>query len=615
MSAELAKVSHYFEHNELYAALNPFDRSRAMSAVYSTHIKARTQIYDCGETGDRFYYLVEGEVVLTQGKKTHVVKPGQYFGSEIGLGVETHTHKAVAKKNSLVMVVRQKYFQKLIKQNPEALPILARETLSLDLPKAIHLKHHVSKHQEIKTLFTIFSEHYGWFILAVMAPLLYYVMTQLSNQTEIQFFGTAVGITALMWVLNLMPEFVPALFVAIAFLALNIAPVKTVLGTLSSPTFMMMIADFGIGFAVIKSGLLYRFLLRFLEMIHKKYYTCTLGLFSYGALLSLFVPSVNTRCEIMGNLTSELKDIFRLKSADKENGYLATSIFSGTTLFATSIMNSSLSNFIVMILLPPQEQARISWGNWFLFMLVATTITFVGYVVCSYFFFRFKRPINIDISLLKIKRKTLGALTKNEKWVMLGLMVVSLGMATYSYHGVHPAWLSMTVFFSLMVLGVFSDDDFERGINWSYIIYVGASSGIAATFRYLGLDSVISDYFFHLAGSSFYNDYYFIIFMMLITITLRLFLPIAPTAVLVASIFIPIAHSYNNSGWVTCVVMLICSDIFFFPQQSRAYEFFRESAETRSHESSILKFNFLMSIVRIVSILGSIPYWFHLGLL
>jgi CRP/FNR family transcriptional regulator, cyclic AMP receptor protein len=76
-------------------------------------------IFEAGQTGDKLYVVVEGEVELSHnGRTLEVVGPGSIFGEMALIDSKARSATATAKTESKLASVDQKRFTFLIQQTP-----------------------------------------------------------------------------------------------------------------------------------------------------------------------------------------------------------------------------------------------------------------------------------------------------------------------------------------------------------------------------------------------------------------------------------------------------------------------------------------------------------------
>jgi CRP-like cAMP-binding protein len=78
-------------------------------------------IFDPGDPGDALYVVLDGEVSITQPDGTEVayLQPGQFFGEMSLLTNAVHSKKAVAVRESEILVVAKEAFTDLLEANPK----------------------------------------------------------------------------------------------------------------------------------------------------------------------------------------------------------------------------------------------------------------------------------------------------------------------------------------------------------------------------------------------------------------------------------------------------------------------------------------------------------------
>lgn len=86
----------------------------------------------------------------------------------------------------------------------------------------------------------------GWACVFVVPPLIY--LTALGSRLSVaaSIFAAFLGATVLLWVFNLVDEFVPPLVALVATLFIGLAPPEVALAGFSSPSLLLLIGVFAL---------------------------------------------------------------------------------------------------------------------------------------------------------------------------------------------------------------------------------------------------------------------------------------------------------------------------------------------------------------------------------
>ena len=102
---------------------------------------------------------------------------------------------------------------------------------------------------------------------------------------------------------------------------------------------------------------------------------------------------------------------------------------------------------------------------------------------------------------------------------------------------------------------------------------------------------------------------------LLVTLLLRLVLPITAGMVVAAVVLIPIGQAQFINPWVVVFLTAMFSDIWFMPYQSSQYLQVMGSGLDRYYQhTDFLRYNHWMNLSRLLAAYLSIPYWQWLGL-
>ncbi|MBY0281751.1 MAG: anion permease [Alphaproteobacteria bacterium] len=462
-----------------------------------------------------------------------------------------------------------------------------------------------------------FIEGAGW-LLSILVPIaLYFVLISFSLNSEVVIFLSILSSAIVMWIFRIVPEYLPGIFVIVACASLGLVPSNIILSGFSSETFMMVFSVLCMTILIARSGLISRFILILLRALPQKEGYFNSVFFISFSLLTPLIPSIVSRTQLVAHSLTNFINILKLETKNEHITKLTANAFFGTSLFSSIFLSASLMNFVILALLPLQEQQRFQLVGWFQASLAAAIVMIVAYMVIFAIFFRGKETIKIPKQLIIEQLERLGPVSKDE-WISLATVAAFfIGMMTFPYHKISPTWIAFGLAYILLSFNVLNREDIQTRVDWSFLMFMASVVGIASIATYFDLSGTIStklQSFIYLVGTS---QEALIGFLTISTIFVRFFLPIGATVALLIPIFISLAGLYGISCWSACFVSLMMVDMWFFPYQCIFYTEMRESfsgQELPFQEKKFLIFNAVVNIVRILAIFASFYYWQWLGL-
>jgi di/tricarboxylate transporter len=280
-------------------------------------------------------------------------------------------------------------------------------------------------------------------------------------------------------------------------------------------------------------------------------------------------------------------------------------------------LTSKSVNLAVFSMFPQQIQDQFQWLSW-LFAATATgAVMFILFFIASAFFYRNQEPTRISGEQINQQLALLGKLKLREWAALSGIVIFILGIITYSLHKIQPPWLGMAILYWLLLFGFLHKQEFKEQIDWPFLFYLASIVGIIAILNSVGLDKLIAKQLIPVGEYMRTNFELFILILSVIILLVRLVMPINATIVLLAAIFIPLSDVAGVNAWVIAFIILVLGEIWIFPYQCSYYLQFQEATGKYGiyDEKSFLRFNMLLSIIKLVALYASIPYWKMLSIL
>ncbi len=596
-------------------AIHPTHRSEIVSGSERVDVAKDSLIFTEDAKGYFVYFIANGEVVLSNDKGHVIKKAGESFGEEVFLGADHYVSTAKALKDTTIYMVPK---SSLIPGSPQENKVpaglfgsfLRQYTLLPVLSK---------KTTEQKPVFaSSWSDIFGW-LFTIMIPLVIYFMLEGSNiKPESQIFLSSLGCSISMWMFRLFPEFIPGLFLLMATLMFGVAPTSVVLSGLSSETFLLIMSVFVISLLITTSGLTHRFAFYFTNMVSKSMLGLNIVIFLIGTILTPMVPSIVSRCVLVTPLVSKMVHNLNISNKSFLSVQFAASAFFGCSIFANVILSSSLMNFVILGLLPVQEQDQFQWFGWLKAAGVYGIAVAIGYFSFMFVTMLMSKKKEVRHSIFKEQLQALGGWRREEITGIIGITVLTIGLLTNSIHKIHPSIVTMFVMFCIFGFGFISKNQFQKEVDWPFLIFMASAVSITATIKYLGMDIWLSQYLKILTSAS-NSATMFLTYICVITLITRVFLPIAPSIVLLSTTFIPLASNEGVNPWLVTFIILVAADMWFIPYQNSFYIIFEEVGLLNNQlfydRKKFIFFNLFVGLIKLGAFYISIPYWKTLGLM
>ena len=450
----------------------------------------------------------------------------------------------------------------------------------------------------------------GWIAAIVLPAGIYFGCVSGGFTTQSALFAAILGMVVVMWLFAIVDEFIPPIIAIVATLFVGLAPPTVALGGFASPSLMTMIGVFALASTIASSGLSYRVMLWVLARLPDRPFWQQTSILLGGMALSPIVPSGNSRLSILLPLYRDMADGLRLPPRSTALTALMAATLSGALLFSPMMATSKPSSIATLNLLSVQAQHEFSG----LFWLVAAGVAMVGLVGFHFLFMRWllpaENPNPLPKERIREQLQLLGPLGFAE-WLALGSFVAFLaGTATVSLHHVQPSWIAGCVLVTLLVCGSLGKMDFRKQLDWPMVFFLLGIDGLVRIMSYLKVDALIAKVVSGHLGFIDGRIELFVLAALVITVALRIGLPIAASALISAVILIPVAEANHINPWICIFLAALFSDIWFFPYQSSVWMQAASKGQTEVIDRvQFTRYNQCMNAARVAVAFLSIPYW------
>ncbi|MES2944362.1 MAG: SLC13 family permease, partial [Pseudomonadota bacterium] len=609
-SGELVDKATRLQQDALFADVSGNQLARLLGTLQSVEFAAGEQIY-ARESPAKFLYLIEsGELYLTTPEGREIVLAGRRCGEEAASDVAAYLCSATASTAVTAIRIPRDALAELAAGAP-ALRSQALLALMAYVGGEQFHKPAAVKKKPAKAL--SLSEKIGWLGVIIVPPAIYFLGSMAGLAVEAALFLAILSATVLMWLFGLADEFVPPLVAIAAVLIVGLVPYEVALAGFSSRTLTTLLGVYALAAVMSASGLSYRFMLWLLIRLPDTPFWHQTALLLSGYILSPIMPSGNARLSLVLPFYRDMIDGLDLPAQSKAATALMAATFSGAMLFSPMLLTSKSSNLTVFGMLPTQLQDEFQGLFWFVAAGVAAlTVTLVHLLVSRLCFGHDTTVARLALPKARLERQLalLGPVSNPEKAALTGFLFFLIGAGTAGVHQISPAWIAAFLLVGLLLMGLVSKKDFQQKIDWPMIFFLLSLDGLSRAISYLGLDTALA----RSAGNVF--DFVggevllFIPVALVVTLLLRLVLPITAGMVVAAVILIPIAQAQFIHPWVVVFLTAMFSDIWFMPYQSSQYlQVMGRGLDRYYSHGDFLRYNHWMNLSRLAAAYLSIPYW------
>ncbi|BAO28065.1 cyclic nucleotide-binding protein [Sulfuritalea hydrogenivorans sk43H] len=578
-------------------------------------------LYHAGDQAQALYLVLSGDLSLTPPGGATQAAPDGRAGEEASGEFDTHLTTAGTLDGATLLVLPRAPLRAFLSAQPLLLAnltqsltrILAGGSLASDAAASPGPAKAVARKRKAVGAGTVI----GWLATLLAPALVLYMAPQWNLAPHAGHFLAIFSATVMMWVFNLVDEYVPGVFAVLTTLAMGLVPIPVMLSGLASDGFLLAMSVLGLATVIVASGLSYRLLLLLLLKLPNTPFWHNCGLLLTGFMLTPLVPSINGRVALLTPFYRDMLETLRLDFKSPSANRLAVSTFVGAGLLSAVFLSSKSVNFVVFGLLSDQAQDQFQWLEWLKASAGAAAALLLTYFLASALYFRKLPPAALSKPQVAAQLSLLGRM-KDREWAAFGgVLLFMLGVATTSVHAIQPPWLGLAILYGLLLFGSLTKEEFREKIDWPFLLYLAGIVGLTAALNHLGLTRLLAEKLPELGDIMRGSFPLFVLLLAGLIFVIRLAVPISATIVILATLFMPVAEAHGVNPWVVGFVILVLGEMWFFPYQCSYYQQFQQLTRHCEFydEKSFLRFNWLSNGLKLASVYASIPWWKMLGLL
>ena len=425
-----------------------------------------------------------------------------------------------------------------------------------------------------------------------------------------------ISTTLIFWVFRALPDYGVALLFAMLVILTRLESPQTVMGGFASTTWFMTLGVLGLGAAITGSGLFYRLSLHLVRMFPLSYYWQIIATGVMGVVVMALIPQQTARTVITSQMLVNLSESLGYKTPSKASTGLFVASFLGLGQLGFLFLTGSTTSLIAWGLLPPDVRAQFTWGYWFVAALPPTLAVIVVILICTILLYRPESQAKISYTMVQTQLDILGRLSHKE-WISFAVLALTvIGWLTASYHGIDGAWVAIIAFAILINTGILDWGMLRKGIDWELLIYMGVTLSIPTLLRQAKIDLWLVDVISPVILPFMDNPAWFFIAIALVTYALKLVFTSFLAVVTLCVALLPLSVDVGMSPWIIAMIILIASEVWFFPYQVDWHMLAYSTTEGKGFSYPLMcRINFFYALAYLIALVAAIPYWRYLGLI
>lgn len=448
----------------------------------------------------------------------------------------------------------------------------------------------------------------GW-ILAMLLPLaIYWLARGYALSISQSYYLMSFGACLVLMTFNLVPHYAAVLGAVLTCLSLDVVPVDIGLSGFASGGFLMALSVFGLGSVLSRSGLATRLIALILRYCPHTRGWQNLAILLAGVLLTICVPSPQTRVALLAPLVKHATGEFGYPEHGREATQMMASMFVGCSIFSPIFLTGQTLNVILYEMLPQQISNQVQWGEWLRVSAAWGVLCVLGYVLVTSWWFRHGRQPLVPTSRPRAQLEPAGPMTSAEWVALFGVILFVVATTSYSFHKINLFWIGFGVFCVFLVVEALTDAHIQRDVAWDVMLLIGFFISLENIFVYLGIGGMITAALSGVTDALNGNVYLFAACIAAIVLPMRLALPTTSVGVLAAAVCLPLAKANSFDQWLTCFIIMVLAEFWWWPKQASYVATYTAACDNEPiHEPRLFQhLNLLTIAIRVIALLAFI---------
>jgi len=623
---EIAAQEQLLRSVEYLRGLDRVDIARLIGASEDAHFAAGTVIVREGQVADSLYLLASGVVEVSvrvdEGDRlvTSITAPATF--GDLGLLLNERTASVRAVTDVQAWRIPRPDFDRLVRERPQlglaiatalASSIDRRDRARVGAPiKALEPVHAMTAPPQARRRW---PTRVAYIAISLLLPAALWLLPPPSGLGTTGWHVVLVMLGgAIAWLLEPVPDFAVALAMAAAWMAAAGAAPALVFSGFTSSAWVTAVAALGITAAMGASGLLFRASLLMRRIFPATHRGQLFALLVTGMVLTPLAPTVFGRVAMTAPIARDLAQVLGHAKKTRASAAVAFAGVLGSTILGPVFLTGLITNFLILSLLPPSEQARFGWAGWLIAALPAGLLMFTGAAVVLVAL-EPRTGMRASSVVRRTQEHSIGRLSRHEKASLLAIGVFIVGFLFQPLLRVDIAAIALMSLLAAIGGGALDRQTFRSGIDWATVVLFGVLLGAGGVLRYGGADRWIGDLITPMARSV-NNPALAILLLSLLVIVVRLALPMVPAAFLLLVALVPAAPHLGLSGWVVGFVVSAGVLTWVLPRQYEVLRMVREMTDDALFsDRQALAVGMSITAIVLVTMLICVPYWRAIGVL
>jgi anion transporter len=461
-----------------------------------------------------------------------------------------------------------------------------------------------------------FSKWFGTMLGISLGSYLWFAQPDIGLDAAATKLLALIAFTLIFWVFRVLPDYGVALVFAMVIILTKLDSAQTVMGGFASTTWFMTLGVLGLGAAITGSGLFYRLSLHLVRLFPLSYYWQIFATGVMGVVVMALIPQQTARTVITSQMLLNLSESLGYKTPSRASTGLFVASFLGLGQLGFLFLTGSTTSLIAWGLLPNDVRAQFTWGYWFIAALPPTIVVIAVILLCSVFLYRPESQPKISYTMVRTQLNVLGPLSSKE-WISLGVLLFTVaGWLLAPYHGIDGAWIAIIAFATLVNTGVVDWNMLRKGIDWELLIHMGVTLSIPTLLKQAKIDLWLVDVMSPLILPFMNSPASFFLVIALLTYALKLIFTSFLAVVTLCVALLPLSIDVGMSPWIITMVILIASEVWFFPYQVDWHMLAFSTTDGKGFSYPLMcRINIFYAVAYLIALIAAIPYWRYLGLI
>ena len=605
--------------------LDRVDVARLIGSSQDVHFEAGDVIVREGEAANSLYLLASGRVqvtVLVSGSNEAVatINAPATFG-ELGLLLAERTATVRAVTAVQVWRIPRPRFEQLVRDRPALGLAIARSlAASIDLRDRERIGAPLPHHERFNSMIAASGAHRPRFsraicvLIAVGIPAILWFVPAPAGLGVVGWHISLVMLGgAIAWLLEPVPDFAVALAIAVVWVAAGLAPPTLAFSGFASSVWLTAMAALGIAAAMAASGLLFRGALALMRLFPPTLHGQVAALLVAGTVLTPLMPALFGRVAAATPVARELSQALDNPPRSRGSAAIGFAAILGNTVLGPIFLTGIVSNFLILGLLPSAGRARFDWLGWLAYAAPAGVVLLVGTAIIL-FALHPGTGSRASNAVRRSQERTLGRMSRQEVVSLLALGTFVFGLLGQQVLRLDIGVIAVAALLVAIGGGALDRQAFRFGIDWATLVFFGVLLGAGAVLSSGGVDTWIADQIAPLTKLG--NPVLTVLVLAVFAVAVRLVLPMVPAGFLLLVTLVPAAPRLGLNGWVVGLTITVMVLTWLLPRQYEVLRMVRESGggELFSERQAVVV-GAAITVIALVAVLISVPFWIAVGLL